>query len=454
MSLVSLVSAKGAPGVTTLSVALAALTPGSVVADLDPEGGDLALRYRRDDGVLFDPERGLLSLAASLRRDPTDFTASGPVDGHLQTTGGGLEMLLGVRGPEQAHGLGSLWPALARALAESDRLVFADCGRVGPASPVMPVLVASRAVIVVARAELVELAHLRERLRFLNEVLPGQYAGRARIGVVLVAPERDRAAGPRTEQLLRSSKVAVPVLGTIADDPRGAERLQGMTAGRAGRTTLIRSVRSLLPAVHDLIGSAVDETRTGTDERYAPPAGPVRGRPMTPAGPPAPDPESLAESGPSSAPTMAGPAAETISGTPAMATPVAKAATPVATAAGPMPAASAVPMPAEAPRAGAEPASPAELAAPEPGAPEISDPEIGDPEVARELARELGAHDLGAHELGAHEPQAGPTASDRFLTDPPISPYQPADLYPPAEPDRLDLGAAEVPATASPNGGD
>jgi hypothetical protein len=258
MPLIAVVSAKGAPGVTTLTVALAALTPGAVAADLDPDGGDLALRYRREDGAPLDLDQGLLSLAASLRRDPGDFVGAGPIDAHLQVAAGGLEVLLGVKGPDQAIGLGPLWSPLARALTESDRAVFADCGRVGPASPAMPVLLVADAVIVLARAEIDELAHLRERLRFLVATLPSRYSGRARVGVVLVAGERDRAAGPRTEQLLRASGVAVSVLGTIADDARGAMRLRGLSHGRVGRTTLVRSVRSLLPAVRALAGDVSD----------------------------------------------------------------------------------------------------------------------------------------------------------------------------------------------------
>ncbi|HST82143.1 MAG TPA: hypothetical protein VLL08_10455 [Kineosporiaceae bacterium] len=258
MALVVVASAKGAPGVTTLTVALAALAPGAIVADLDPDGGDLALRYGREDGAPLDPELGLLSLAASLRRDRAEVAGPiGTLDEHLQATAGGLAVLLGVTGPDQAVGLGPLWSPLARALAGSDRTIFADVGRVGPSSPAMPVLMQADAVLLLARAELEELAHLRERLRFLTAILPSRYAGPARVGVVLVAAERDRAAGPRTEQLLRASGLAVPVLGTIADDARGAARLRGLHGGRAGRTTLVRSVRSLLPAVTALTGNAL-----------------------------------------------------------------------------------------------------------------------------------------------------------------------------------------------------
>jgi hypothetical protein len=256
MALVALASAKGAPGVTTLTVALAALTPGAVAADLDPDGGDLALRYRAEDGSPLDPDLGLLSLAASLRRDRADIgDHSEPVDEHLQIASGGLGVLLGVSTPDQALGLGPLWAPLARALATGNRLIFADCGRLGPVSPALPVLTQADAVILLARTELEELAHLRERLRFLSTVLPGsREPGKpVRVGVILVAPERDRSSATRTEQLLRSSGIAVPVLGTVADDPRGAASLRGL-GGRAGRSTLVRSVRSLLAPVAALAG--------------------------------------------------------------------------------------------------------------------------------------------------------------------------------------------------------
>ncbi len=298
MSLVVIGSAKAAPGVTTLTVALAALSAGpAIAADLDPDGGDLALRYRRPDGAPLDTEVGLLSLAAALRGDPRSragangsangsghingytngyqYGAGGlsgrrarpdadpgaepavdsdPVGAHLQVTAGGLEVLLGVDGPDQAVGLGPLWAPLARALADHGRPVFADCGRLGPTSPALPVLPQADAVIMLARAELEELAHLRERLRLILATLGAAGGYPTRVGVVLVAGDRDRAAAPRTEQLLRSSGVPVPVLGTIADDPSGAAKLRGAGNGRAGRTTLVRSIRSLLPAVAALAG--------------------------------------------------------------------------------------------------------------------------------------------------------------------------------------------------------
>lgn len=263
MTLVALASAKGAPGVSTLAAGLAALsgTGGPeagepLLADLDPHGSDVVLRYRSGDDRPLDPAVGVLSLAAAIRGNGAggDLLAR-----HSQRLAGGLPVLVGVNGPEQARGLGTFWAQLATTLSASGRPVFADLGRLGSGQEVLPVLRAADAVLLVARAELEQLAHLRERLRRLvghggsdSEAELGPGAAR-RVGVVLVSDARDRSVASRTEQLLRSGGLPVRVIGTVADDARGAARLAG--GGRAGRTTLVRSIRGLLPGVQELTGA-------------------------------------------------------------------------------------------------------------------------------------------------------------------------------------------------------
>lgn len=94
MTLLSVFSVKGAPGVTTLSCLLAAAWsgPGPVVlAEADPAGGDLAARFGLSSRV------GWLSLATSMRR------SEGPpsLDDHLQHLPGGLPVLVGARGDDR-----------------------------------------------------------------------------------------------------------------------------------------------------------------------------------------------------------------------------------------------------------------------------------------------------------------------------------------------------------------
>jgi MinD-like ATPase involved in chromosome partitioning or flagellar assembly len=108
--LVAFASAKGSPGVTTTAAALGSVWPADVVvADMDPAGGDLALRLRAPQERPLDPERGLLSLAAAARRG----LEPGEIAAHTQTTDGGLDVLTGVSSPEQVTGIGPVWPAVA-----------------------------------------------------------------------------------------------------------------------------------------------------------------------------------------------------------------------------------------------------------------------------------------------------------------------------------------------------
>jgi len=95
MSMVAFAAAKGAPGVTTAAAAVAAVWPaerGVLLAECDPGGGDLAARF----GLPAQP--GLVSLAAAARRE----LDAAMVAQHTQTLPGGLRVLVGPPGAEQA----------------------------------------------------------------------------------------------------------------------------------------------------------------------------------------------------------------------------------------------------------------------------------------------------------------------------------------------------------------
>lgn len=261
--LVAVASAKGSPGVSALAVALAALWPvegdglaGAVaLADVDPVGGDLALRYRAPSGEPLDEDRGLLSLGASVRRGAETSGAGGGLADHLQPVAGGLDVLVGVSGPEQVQGLGPVWGTLATALRPADRDVVADCGRVVPGTAHLPVLAAADALVLVVRPDVAGVAHLRERLGGLTPALRLDEAGGTPVGVVVRAPERDRRAADDVAALLASAGSRARVLGVVADDPKGVAALEQQRPG-AGRSAFVRSVRSLVPAVVGLAARA------------------------------------------------------------------------------------------------------------------------------------------------------------------------------------------------------
>ena len=259
MPLLAVAGVKGAPGATTFAVALAGVLPGpALLADLDLAGSDLSLRYRDPAGQPLDPDRGLLSLAAAAHRGAAD---PGP---HVQHLAGGLPVLLGLTAPEQAGGLATAWPHVEAGLAAAPGTVVADCGRLTAPAAAPPVLRSADAVLLVARTDVASLAHLRERVRAVAEArgvrrpAAGRPASEAAgaVGVVLVAPQRERGVDAEVQRLLDAAGLPGRVLGAVADDPKGALVLAGAARGAPGRTDLVRSVRGVAPAVVAFLADA------------------------------------------------------------------------------------------------------------------------------------------------------------------------------------------------------
>jgi MinD-like ATPase involved in chromosome partitioning or flagellar assembly len=231
MSIIALASTKGAPGVTTTSVALGAVWPRRVlVAECDPAGGDLAARF----GLPAEPSLVALGMAARHRQlTPDDVWA------HTHRLPRGLEVLTGLRAGDQARALGRLWSLLPTALGQLDADVLADCGRVAADTPAQRVLQQAELVLLLTRPTVEGVLHVASGLEVLT-----------RMGVaaeVAVVGERpfDRAS---VHEALASQGVTASVHASLADDPRAA----AMLGGRAGRerwleraSPLIRSARSL-----------------------------------------------------------------------------------------------------------------------------------------------------------------------------------------------------------------
>lgn len=130
--IVSLSSIKGAPGVTSWTVLLAAAWPSAhaserVVLEADPDGGALAARY----GLGVEP--GVVSLIASVRRAAVGAVG---VEPHARALGEGVWAVPGPDSGEQAR---SVWASggetLAGHLAADRRLWLADVGRLDLAGP-------------------------------------------------------------------------------------------------------------------------------------------------------------------------------------------------------------------------------------------------------------------------------------------------------------------------------
>ena len=242
MTVFAVASAKGSPGVSTAAAALASVWSGPVVlADVDPSGGDVMWRQRTPAGAPLDPDRGLLSLGAAVRRG----AAQADLSEHLQRSGLGIDVLVGLASPDQLSGLGGAWSQLPAVFDQHRTDVIVDCGRVVPGSSAMPVLTGADLVLLVTRPDISGVAHLRERLRSLRHDLGTGTPGGTPVGVVVTTSYRDTRSVADLQQLLDAERLGATVLGIAADDPKAAQILGGERFGQLRRTLLGRSAVQL-----------------------------------------------------------------------------------------------------------------------------------------------------------------------------------------------------------------
>jgi hypothetical protein len=244
VALIAVASDKGSPGVTTTALTMAAVWPRrALLAELDPSGGDIALRLRGPRGVPLSPETGLISLAVGVRRG----AQPNQVFEHVQRLDGGLEVIVGLTTGEQGSGLAGSWGPIGEML---DRVpgvdVIADLGRLYPSSPAADALQHAAAVVLVTRPTIDAVAHLRARVASVLRDLERRPGGAPTIGVVVVTSPRDEASPKQIETVLRQAGLAAPVLGRIAHDPKGAGLLAGDWVGRLDRSLLVRSTRDVV----------------------------------------------------------------------------------------------------------------------------------------------------------------------------------------------------------------
>jgi hypothetical protein len=293
MSLIVLASDKGSPGVTTTAVALAGVWPRrAILAECDPSGGDLVYRAPSDTGAPLNPNVGMLSLATMARHGLSPHQ----LEQHVQRMHGGLELVVGLATGDQSAGLVGLWPSLGRVFdAMPDADVIADCGRVDATGPALELMSAATAVVLIARTSAEQIAHVRDRALSLVQRVGGGTAATGGglgvpIGVVLIVDPKQRTrVTAQVDELLRTSGLPVKVIGTIADDPDGADLINGRGRGRLDRTLLIRSTREVALDLSQLYSAAPQGVAQGA---AIPPGGPMPG-PQGQGFRPAPGPQAM-----------------------------------------------------------------------------------------------------------------------------------------------------------------
>jgi len=284
MTAVGLVGAKGAPGVTTTAVLLAAVWPRpACLLEADPSGGDLRWWQPRADGLPLRPDTGVVSLLAA-HRDARPGPAA--LAAHAQQIQGGLPVVVGVGSPSQHRALSPTWPALTCVVTDpagppagqldgvAQLDVVVDVGRLGTDPGTDALLAALPLVMLVCRPTVASVAHARHALAALG-ALPMAGAptptGRAGLGVVVIGTANQQAqvrtalapVGPDTPG------DAELFFGHLADDPLAAGALAGQWTRRLDRSPLIASGRRLAGELHDLLIRA-DSTRTGSQRTAGP----------------------------------------------------------------------------------------------------------------------------------------------------------------------------------------
>ncbi|MEU9383155.1 hypothetical protein AB0D38_20165, partial [Streptomyces sp. NPDC048279] len=105
-------------------------------------------------------------------------------------------------------------------------------------------------------------ARVRDRAAALAQKLHGGPRGAAAlatplIGVVLVAdPSSSGKLVNQVNDMLVHAQTGARVVGTIADDPAGADQLAGRRRGRLDKSLLIRSARKVTADLHQQYGAA------------------------------------------------------------------------------------------------------------------------------------------------------------------------------------------------------
>ena len=224
-ALICVAGGKGAPGATTLALALA-LSGGTdrpvTLIDADPDGGDLAARL----GIPTTP--GLVTRAAATRHGFDSVET--PHHTQAVTPTVGL-----IAAPSSAEQAATSLTSLGRTFAEitAGSATVADVGRWGPHSPASDLVAEAAATVLVIHPTVAGVAHARYQLDDLSK--------RSRRVVVACAGDRPHSADEVAAALDIDIAFALPI------DRRGAALL-GASPGAhrwLRRTALMRAVRSL-----------------------------------------------------------------------------------------------------------------------------------------------------------------------------------------------------------------
>ena len=248
--IVAVCSAKGAPGVTSTALTLAAVWSRPVVLlEADPTGGDLAFRCRAHGGGPVAETPNLLGLAAAARS-----SRPGSLSQYTQLLASGVPVIQGVTSQAQGRGLAGLWAPIAQACRDVDIDIVVDLGRLDSAAPVMAMVTAADRVLVACTASLESVFHTRELVAELASIAapgrgpgPGPSVSKRVMPLVIGPAKHARADRADVDEVMTAQGVPVAPAAHLPLDHPALVRLEGGESadGRLSRTLLIRAARAI-----------------------------------------------------------------------------------------------------------------------------------------------------------------------------------------------------------------
>ena len=237
MTVTTLVSVKGAPGVTTLACLVGATWPDPrrvAVVEADPFGGDLAARFR------LPTSRGWTSYVTATRRSGAHV----PIEPHLQVLPGGLQVMIGTRGgsspgPDSLAIEAALQASVSSEGGPWDLVV--DGGRLLPTenlSGAASWLGHSDQVVVVVHRDAPSILNVRQHAQTLAD------RHESVVGLVIVG-------GGRLRNAAIEEFTGIPIVGEVPIDLRAAHAVSGGGGAnrRLSRSSLVVSARRLAEAL-------------------------------------------------------------------------------------------------------------------------------------------------------------------------------------------------------------
>jgi hypothetical protein len=257
MAVIALTSARGAPGVTTTTLALALVWPRPcLLVEADVAGSSSILAGYLRGSIRHD--KGLVALALAHRRDSLVdalHRASIPL------LGSQARLVSGLTGPAQAATLQPVWEPIAavlRGLGRTGTDVLIDAGRVGAVGGPTALLRQADLTLLTTRSTLPAIAATRARATVLRDDLANNGTGEDALCLLLVGEGQPYSAGEIGDA------VGVPVAATMAWDPVNAEVFSlGASQGR-------RFESSALVRTAHAAASTLGELATRRRERLAP----------------------------------------------------------------------------------------------------------------------------------------------------------------------------------------